>query len=139
MTDSADRDARRKQTRGEAIRATISGKSDTDTQTSNDEADVVNEDSENNQRDVKDDSKMGRRASKEESESDQVRDRRNVNMYLDAETRRQLDDLYEELNRQHQEAFSIDLPKNKRYYPLVVRHGVLNPEQIQKELRLEED
>lgn len=139
MTDSEERDAREKSVRAEAIRATLSGSSDSHAPTRDDEAAVVNEDYEIEQRGVKDDSKTGHRASKEESESDQVRDRRNVNMYLDAETRLQLDDLYKKLNREHQDAFSIDLPKNKRYYPLVLRHGLSNPGRIREELQLEVD
>ena len=57
----------------------------------------------------------------EKSESDGVRSRTNVNMYLDDDLVKDLRLLYAELNAQWLRTHEKDMPKNDVFYPAVVK------------------
>ncbi|WP_152420015.1 hypothetical protein [Haloferax prahovense] len=73
----------------------------------------------------------------EKTSEDTVKDRKHFSMYVGTDVVREVNDLYNELNNKHEERFGVKLPKNKRFYPALLRHGMNSPEEIKSELHLD--
>ncbi len=113
-----EEDPRRKKDRSESIRATIGGPEDTDSDTSP----TVSE------------------SSKVTSpEQKKVKERKSLNMYIGENLINETQELYEQLNQEHREKWGVELSKNNRYYPALIKHGIENSDAIRQELNLEEN
>lgn len=75
--------------------------------------------------------------STETTSEDTVKDRKHFSMYVGTDVVREVNDLYDELNNKHEERFGVKLPKNKRFYPALLRYGMDSPEEIKSVLHLD--
>lgn len=71
------------------------------------------------------------------SESDNIRDRPSVLMYLPEELHQELDLRFDEINLQHKREHGQALEKNRDYYPAVIK-AALEGKDIEDVLDLEE-
>lgn len=97
------------------------------------------EQSRTDQGDISEASQTDQGDTSEASQSNQkqrVRQRNHVSMYLDQEQVNEINALYEELDKRHEEVFGMRLAKNKRFYPALIEHGLSNPNEIRDALHL---
>jgi hypothetical protein len=71
-----------------------------------------------------------------ESETETVRDRPHLMMYLPSEQLEELALTFDELNLQHKRAHGTDIEKNRDYYPALIRAGLENRERLEDLLNL---
>jgi len=74
----------------------------------------------------------------EESSTETVRERKNVNMYLDEPLVDDLQLRYSELNVQWHREYGEDLPKNDQFYPAVIQ-AALEGTSIEEHLPIDEE